>query len=237
MMLMTAMSATNIRSAGCRLGAPSLGSPGASVDATLAVGGLSTLYRLTLPTNYTQDSAWPLLLFFHGWGDDHTVSTSSLYSEHGTSAGYVVAAPRGYDDGKGPGWESWNSAGSTASPGLAGPTCTGSWDYCYPSCGSSCSDNCSWTTCEDSVAQAVGLLDGLEAALCLDTSKLFATGESNGGMFMFELATDVRTADRLAAFFPTIGLPHNGFNFQPRSTPAPLYHLQRDRTLSLSLKA
>ena len=80
------------------------------------------------------------------------------------------------------------------------------------------------------------MLDGLEAALCLDTSKLFATGESNGGMFMFELATDVRTADRLAAFFPTIGLPHNGFNFQPRSTPAPLYHLQRDRTLSLSLQ-
>lgn len=209
------------RSTGCQLGAPSLGSPGASVDATLTVGGLSSTYRLTLPTDYAHGSAWPLLFSFHGWGGDHT--SSSLYSAHGVSAGYVVAAPSGYDDGQGTGWSSWNGAGTVASPGLAGPTCTGSFEYCYPSCGSSCSDNCWWTTCEDSVAQVVGLLDGLEAALCLDTSKIFATGASNGGVFLFELAADVRTAHRLAAFFPTIGLPHNGFNFSPRILPAPLY--------------
>jgi len=212
---------TDTHSTGCQLGAPSLGSPGASVDATLTVGGLTSTYRLTLPADYSHGTAWPLLLSFHGWGGDHT--SSARYSTHGLSAGYVVAAPRGYDDGWGDGWPSWNGAGTTASPGSAGPTCTGSFDYCYPSCGSSCSDDCWWTTCEDSVAQVVGLLDTLEAALCLDTSKLFATGTSNGGVFLFELAADARTADRLAAFFPTIGLPHNGFNLQPRSPPAPLY--------------
>ena len=44
---------------------------------------------------------------------------------------------------------------------------------------------------------------------------IWATGCSNGGMFMYELARDPRTAPYLAGIAPTVGLPHNGFNFGP----------------------
>jgi len=51
-----------------------------------------------------------------------------------------------------------------------------------------CADTCWWTTCEDSVAQVVALLDELGALLCLDTRRIHATGISNGGVFLYELA-------------------------------------------------
>ena len=49
---------------------------------------------------------------------------------------------------------SWNTVGSTQSPGPGGPTCTpeaSAPDYCYNSC--SCTDKpqCMWTTCDESV--------------------------------------------------------------------------------------
>jgi len=46
---------------------------------------------------------------------------------------------------------------------------------------------------------------------------IWATGCSNGGMFMFELANNPRTAHYLAGIAPMVGLPHNGFNFGPAS--------------------
>lgn len=73
------------------------------------------------------------------------------------------------------------------------------------------------------MAQAVALLDELEARLCLDTRRVYSTGISNGGVFQYELATDPRTAARFAAFLPIIGSPHRGFNLGPRQPPRPFF--------------
>jgi len=49
--------------------------------------------------------------------------------------------------------------------------------------------------CPDQVS---ALLDEILATNCVDASRVFATGVSNGGMFLYELATDSRTASRFA---------------------------------------
>ena len=52
---------------------------------------------------------------------------------------------------------------------------------------------------------------------CIARGAVYATGLSNGGGFLFELARDKRTAGRIAAYFPTNGppLPHAGPNTPP----------------------
>jgi polyhydroxybutyrate depolymerase len=52
----------------------------------------------------------------------------------------------------------------------------------------------------------------LKQKTTVDESRIFATGHSNGGMFMYELASDSRSASVFAALAPSSGLPHSGFN-------------------------
>eukprot|EP00929_Paragymnodinium_shiwhaense_P030459 TRINITY_DN17260_c0_g1_i3.p1 TRINITY_DN17260_c0_g1~~TRINITY_DN17260_c0_g1_i3.p1 ORF type:complete len:317 (+),score=25.98 TRINITY_DN17260_c0_g1_i3:96-1046(+) len=51
--------------------------------------------------------------------------------------------------------------------------------------------------------------------LCIDLSMVWASGCSNGAMFLFELARDMRMAKYLAGIVPMAGLPHVGFNVGP----------------------
>ena len=125
-----------------------------------------------MPTRYDGNVSWPLLVGFHGWGGSGNHSLDAFHA-HGKAAGYIVASPDGFAENVGLG--SWNGAGTTSSPGPEGPTCHDPnrtfAEYCYTSCrrrGDSqrenvsvagCADSCWWTTCEDSVAQVVALLD------------------------------------------------------------------------------
>ena len=59
------------------------------------------------------------------------------------------------------------------------------------------------------------MLDSLEEELCLDLDMIWASGCSNGGIFLYELARDSRMSDTLAGIVPLVGVPHNGFNFGP----------------------
>lgn len=172
----------------------------------------------------------PLVLSFHSWG--YGLGESSSLMDHARDNGYTVAAPKGYADDQ---INSWNGAGTTSSPGLLGATCYDrerEFDYCYASCGA-CADSCSWTTCEDSVAQVSALLDEVLSSYCVDASRVFATGVSNGGVFIYALATDPRTAGRFAGFAPVIGLPHAGFNVPPSSLPAPLLGIWGRRDITM----
>jgi poly(3-hydroxybutyrate) depolymerase len=55
-------------------------------------------------------------------------------------------------------------------------------------------------------------LDWLETNLCIDTNHVWAQGDSNGGMFAFDLAADPRTAPRFAGIAAGVGLPHYGYS-------------------------
>ena len=61
------------------------------------------------------------------------------------------------------------------------------------------------------------VLERIEQLLCINTSSVWASGCSNGGQFLFELASDTRIAGQIAGIFPAVGLPHNGFNKPPAS--------------------
>ena len=164
------------------------------------------MYRIKVPSTYDPSQPTALLLHFHGWGEN--CRTTNANNGRVTMGGALangltntlVAAVCGYDDGQGRGWGSWNGAGTTTSPGPDGRTCAegeGNYPqigtYCYPSCGgntAACTDGCSWTTCEDSVQEALWVHEDIAANFCVDPRRISASGESNGAVFVHALAAD-----------------------------------------------
>ena len=127
-----------------------------------AFDGASYAHTATLPAGYDAAAPAPLLLYFHGWGSDG--AACGRLCGDASAAGYVTAALTGVGAA---GWASWNGAGTSGTPGQAGATCApGTAGYCeqYPSCGDCAGRACGWTTCADSVAQAVAFLDYLEVS-------------------------------------------------------------------------
>ena len=61
--------------------------------------------------------------------------------------------------------------------------------------------------------------DKLERELCIDRARVFASGESMGGMMAWQLATDL--AHRFAAVAPTVGAPHEGWAETPSGNCSP----------------
>ncbi|RJQ76741.1 poly(3-hydroxybutyrate) depolymerase [Pseudonocardiaceae bacterium YIM PH 21723] len=69
----------------------------------------------------------------------------------------------------------------------------------------------------DDVRFVQDLLDRTETDLCVDTTRIFATGKSNGGGFTALLAC--RLADRIAAFAPVAGAYYPGTTQGCESSP------------------
>ncbi|KAI0428155.1 Alpha/Beta hydrolase protein [Xylaria sp. FL1042] len=57
----------------------------------------------------------------------------------------------------------------------------------------------------DDVAFVLDVLDALESRLCVDTARVYATGKSQGGLMVNNLACDARSSARIAAFAPVSG--------------------------------
>ncbi|WP_367046553.1 PHB depolymerase family esterase [Streptomyces sp. Je 1-332] len=84
----------------------------------------------------------------------------------------------------------------------------------------------------DDVAFTGDLLDALEAGLCVDRRRVYATGKSNGGGFTSLLAC--RMSDRIAAIAPVAGAfyPGTGENCRPaRPVPVIDFHGTADATI------
>ena len=188
-------------------------------------------YRVLVPTHYSPRTAYPLVMVFHGWGGDE----NEFLNDEGVVSlarkrGYIVVAPRGLGSaGADANRNSWSFRGSTtglagngeddlASAPTPGSTCdvAGTRNYTYPSCSGIARNTCSWTQCQaDDVAFTIALLAEVESRLCVDTTRVFATGGSNGGMFTWELGQDARSAPNFRAIAPIIGLPHRGHLDRP----------------------
>ncbi len=205
-------------SAGC--GDPPPLMPGKSISRTIQVGELEREYRVHLPANYDPAAPVPLVLVIHGYTGDvmKLENEYTPFSQHADAHGYVVAYPQGT------GFEvggmlitSWNDLGCNASPGPEGPICTEeAFDYpTPPECGEP--SECDWCSCCDDVGFIEALLDELESSLCVDRDRVFATGISNGGMFVHRLGCDL--SNRFAAIAPVAGTIAKGFNCAPRSSP------------------
>ncbi|KAI0107090.1 Alpha/Beta hydrolase protein [Nemania sp. FL0031] len=57
----------------------------------------------------------------------------------------------------------------------------------------------------DDVGVVLDILDAMEARLCIDRARVYATGKSQGGLMTNNLACDPRSAARIAAFAPVSG--------------------------------
>jgi len=209
------------------------------VREAIQVGHLERVFHVQYPVGTAPPTGWPLVFSFHGWlGDADGMSQYDRLRLYGTSSAIVVHG-EGYSDPAHPGsrprwmWQSWNGAGSSGveANGTDGPICKpeavadGGWQ-CYESCKVKgyCTvrglgaERCHWSHCEDDVAFTIAMVEHIkaQALAAVDASRIYATGHSNGGQFVYELASDPRSAGIFAAVAAVSGLPHNGFN---RGTP------------------
>lgn len=231
-------------SSGC--GGSSPYSSGKTTAATATYGGIKYTYRVYVPKSYDSNNPMPLITQHPGWGmSAKSEQSGSGVCDNADSMGYICVVPQGDGDNSNRGgpWYSWNAAGTVFSPGAEGPTCTSAGSnpsYCYNSC--SCpSLQCWWTTCHNEVsATGTGysgingyipaLYDTLESQLCVDTTREYVAGESNGGIMTYQLATAM--SSRFAAAVPQFGSFHKGY-LQNLQTGVPLlsFHGTKDTTV------
>ena len=184
----------------------------------------------SLPTQFAQ----------HAKSNGYLTVTPSGYGDGGPNSWNGFRSAKLHDCPTG-----YTAEDCDAGPPLGPSTCVdidgSQFNYCYDSCGECPKWNdaipntwngeigtdlngeytCYWTTCRDSVAQIVALLNEVEADYCIDRSMIWVTGCSNGGMFVYELAKDARTSGRFAGYLPQVGAPHPGFAQAPPSSVTP----------------
>lgn len=173
-------------------------------------GKMTRRYRIMTPARYNPRDASKVLLYFHGWGED-----SSTFGEYrgwvqaARDENYVVVVPEGIQN-------SWQFPGSSDGVGTDGgvTACNTRMrqpDYCYDSC--PCRTRCGWTQCQDDDLEFVlDLIQDIQTKICVDNSRLYAMGVSNGGMLTWSMAQDRRIAPLLAGIAPMIGVPHNDYS-------------------------
>lgn len=225
---------------------------GKTTTASITVDGQKWAYQVKVPSNYDGSSAKPLIIQHPGWGYNAKQEASGCgIDKYADSGDFVSVTVTGGDDNTNNGgpWYSWNAVGTTLSPGKDGATCTSQGSnkkYCYTSCSADgkCPSplQCSWTTCHDTGPTASGtgyspvdgfiptLYDTLEAQLCIDTTREYVAGESNGGMMTYQ--TGATMSERLAAAAPQFGSFHRGFAMAPKDElPVIDIHGSQDTTV------
>merc|ERR1719461_1153480 len=113
-------------------------------------------------------------------------------NEHADSNDYIAVYPEGNKLGEGEfvgamvNFTHWNDLSYSSSPSSVGPTCA--WpspSVFVDALPSECRDvfQCNVANClVDDVGFIDTLLDELEATYCIDRSRIYVTGYSNGGM-------------------------------------------------------
>jgi polyhydroxybutyrate depolymerase len=156
---------------------PGCGSPAVAGTTTemLDVAGAERQYRLAVPSEPTGKRPLPLILNFHGVRANDTFQAAySQLEEKGPARGFVVVTPNA---GNPPRWEP-----------LPGPTSTQL--FVGPS--------------DANLAFTNALVKNAAARLCIDMSRVYATGLSNGaGMAAF---LGCEFSPRLAAIGPVEGV-------------------------------
>lgn len=215
-------------------------------------------YSVYIPKSYKPEVPSGLVLVFHGWGDPSTGMQMGMgswpnwyhsfygYRKAAESSGFITVYPVGLSDCQGKdcfdqtgkrGYESWNAGGATSSRDGGNATCDLSvedGDYCYGSTAirkGRC-HKCDWTTGYNDVGFVRQLVDELKSSLCIDPKRIFATGCSNGGMFVHELAQHL-SGTFAAVAANCAGKPHKGFETLPEGPPVSMMLVtgKQDHTL------
>ena len=206
-------------------------------------------FRVHIPLNYKSDTPAPLVLGFHGWsGNENEFLDNQTVRSQLDEYNYIMITPLGLGSAEpDSSYASWSFRGSTT--GVDGDEINqlvandsekicdtdSTPDYTYQSCADIAENTCSWTQCLDDDVSFVSFLAAqAQENLCVDADRIFATGGSNGGMFVWELGQNERTANIFRALAPIIGLPHRGYLDEPKKPnglPAILVTGMRDTTV------
>jgi polyhydroxybutyrate depolymerase len=131
-------------------------------------------YRLYIPENLDRSQPAPLVLALHGAGMTSAMMEGFCgLSKKADSAGFIVVYPDGTPTS---GVQTWNAGGLRAQLARGKP---------------------------DDVKFLAALIDELDALLNIDSTRVYATGMSNGGMMCYKLADGL--AERITAVAPVAG--------------------------------
>lgn len=165
---------------------------------SIYVGGRWRTFLTHLPTGYNPSVKYPLVLAFHGGGilGYESIQYQSRLSQKSDTAGFIVVYPEGV---KIAGSRTWNAGGC-----------------CAPST----------TQNIDDVGFVNSLLNNLFANRPIDTTRVYATGFSNGALLCYRLANQL--TNRFAAIAPVAGnLMY--YPWKPsRSIPIISFHSYKD---------
>lgn len=135
--------------------------------------GLTRTYTVRLPGSYNGIQPLPLVIAMHGgFGSGLQLENQSRLSLKGEAEGFIVVYPDGTQGGA-LNFRTWNAG------------------WC---CGPSVTNNV------DDVGFINALLDEVIAAYAVDTTRIYATGMSNGGFMAYRLACEM--PQRIAAIAP-----------------------------------
>jgi poly(3-hydroxybutyrate) depolymerase len=180
-------------------------------------------FRLHVPSSYRKGKPVPLILSFHGRGKKAKSQEALSYFSN-ASYGFegIVVYPEGV-----PVCSVFSQSSSIV---LTSPqNAKGTQQYQ--------GDPDSPPSIND-VKFTLELLDHIEATYCIDTSRMYAAGKSNGGGFTGVLACDSDATKRIAAFAPVSGAfylnaEQNAPPCNPSRKPVPImeFHGFEDATI------
>ncbi|MFQ3650841.1 MAG: PHB depolymerase family esterase [Gemmataceae bacterium] len=140
----------------------------------LKVDGLQRRYRLYISPKLDRERPAALVLALHGAGMTSGLMESFCgLSKTADQEGFLVAYPDGTRTG---GVQTWNAGG------LRGPLARGK---------------------PDDVRFLAAVIDDIEKCCKVDSTRIYATGMSNGGMMCYRLGNEL--SERLAAIAPVAG--------------------------------
>jgi polyhydroxybutyrate depolymerase len=140
---------------------------------SISHGGYNRTYLLHLPDGYTGNDSLPLIVAMHGGtGSAYNLQNQSQLSVKANEENFIVVYPEGVKGGF-LNVRSWNAG----------------WCCGFAS-----------TSGVDDVGFIDALLDTLIEKYAIDTTRIYATGMSNGGFMTYRLACEL--SDRFAAVAP-----------------------------------
>lgn len=166
-------------------------------DPDSRLGDVKRSYSLGLPYATTDDDLtplnttakkYPVLWYFHG--QLGSASGAAAFSTLGAQEGYITVAPQGLGDGSFGIDTTW----SVKAEGRSDVCDRKRPQYVMKSCRTvSRISNCNWATCYDDVHFVKAILEDLQTKLNIpiDTSRMYMSGVSNGGMFLDYLQTQM----------------------------------------------
>lgn len=164
-------------------------------------------YWVVVPPDFDNRSPKPLILVLPGWrSNGYDIATR--YRGDTAGADVIGVFPNGFEyatRGLPNDCRAWNGGGAGC--------CSGG--------------NYNWAVCSNDVAFIGSLLIALLKEFCVDNSKIYLSGISNGAMMVYDLPGEFPGV--FAGIAPIVGTPHPGFFRNPGNNPPAIMHIAGNR--------